>query len=88
MDQECGTYQTRPEYLEYEQLMEKKWNQCVQDFAGFEGGLCTVIYPPDVVRKINPDGTREYSGLSFSVCPPRIPKAAHPLEGVEFTSQE
>ncbi|MDC3954310.1 hypothetical protein [Polyangium jinanense] len=86
--QECGTYQNRPEYLEYENLMREDWNQCIQEFAHFEGGLCTVIYPPDVIRKINPDGTREYSGLKLSVCPPRGQKAAHPLEGIEFTFQE
>lgn len=88
MDKECGRYQSRPEYLEYENLMREKWNWCVQDFADFEGGLCTVIYPPDVIKKIKPDGTREYSGLNFSVCPPRGQQAAHPMDGVEFTFQE
>ncbi|MDI1477680.1 hypothetical protein [Polyangium sp. y55x31] len=86
--QECGKHQTKPEYLEYEHLMAADWNKCVQDFAGFEGGLCTVIYPPDVIRKINPDGTREYSGLSFSICPPRGQYAAHPLEDVKLQPQE
>jgi hypothetical protein len=44
--------------------------------------------PPDVIRKINPDGTREYSGLNFSVCPPKGQKAAHPMEDVELIFQE
>ena len=68
--------------------MQEKWNFCVQDFADFDGGLCTIIYPPDVIRKINPDGTREYSGLNFSVCPPKGQKAAHPMEDVEIIPEE
>jgi hypothetical protein len=45
LDTECGKYQARPEYLDYERLMQEKWNFCVQDFADFDGGLCTIIYP-------------------------------------------
>jgi hypothetical protein len=75
-------------YAEYWALMGELWNSCSSDFNDFETGYCAVVKPADVIEGFRPDGQPVYAHLSFSVCPPRGQRAAHPLEDVKLIPQE
>jgi hypothetical protein len=85
---QCAKFRTDPEYAEYDDLMDRRLNRCIKDFAYLESGHCTVIYPPAVYKSIKPDGTPVYAGLNFLVCPPRGQYTSDPALDVELTPQE
>ncbi len=86
---ECNEVTKRDSaYSEYVALMLEPWNYCSSEFQYFESGYCYEVQAPDVIKKFTESGQPVYSGLNFSVCPPRGQKAARPMDDIEFIPKE
>ena len=84
----CDPFMANAEYAEYDHLMAQDYNYCSPEFSSIEGGMCTIVRPPDVFKRSSPGWKVVYAGLNFITCAPRGDVAAGRVEDVTIVPQE